>query len=87
MKQKNEAKPKKQVLTKVDNKKKYFHCNVEGHWRRNYSAYLTTVKNRKKDGPSKGMFDFLVIETNLTIFSSSSSILDSDLSAHLCTSM
>ena len=48
---------------------------------------MTTVKSRKKDGPSEGMFELLVIETNLTIFSSSSWVLDSGSSAHLCTSM
>ena len=50
-------------------------------------AYLTTVKSKKKDGASEGTSDMLVIETNLTIFSSSSWILDSDSSTHLCTSM
>nr|XP_029117347.1 uncharacterized protein LOC114912965 [Elaeis guineensis] len=48
-KQKNEVKPKKQVPKKTDNKGKYFHCNVEGHWKRNCPAYLATVKSRKKD--------------------------------------
>ena len=69
-KQKNEAKSKKQVSKKVDDKEKYFHGNVEGHWRRNCLAYLTTVKGRKKDGPSEGMSNMLIIETNLMIFSS-----------------
>ena len=86
-KQKNEAKPKKQVPKKADDKKKYFHCNVEGQWRRNCLAYLMTVKSRKKDGPSEGTSDILVIETNLMISSSSSWTLDSGSSAHLCTSM
>ena len=85
--QKNEAKPKKQVPKKADDKKKYFHCNVEGNWRRNCMAYLVTVKSRKKDGPSEGTSEMLVIETNLTVFSFSSWILDSGSSAHLCTSM
>ena len=30
-KQKNEANLKKQVPKKADDKRKYFHCNVEGH--------------------------------------------------------
>ena len=41
----------------------------------------------KKDGPSESTSDLLVIETNLTIFSSSNWILDYGSSAHLCTSM
>ena len=66
--QKNEAKPKKHVLKKADDKKKYFHCNIEGHWRKNCPIYLATVKNKKKDEHSKGIFDMLVIKTNLIIF-------------------
>ena len=45
------------------------------------------MKNRKKDGPSEGTSDLLIIESNLTISSSSSWVLNSDSSAHLCTSM
>ena len=37
--------------------------------------------------PSKGMFDMLVIETNLMISSSSSWVLNFGSSAHLCTFM
>ena len=48
---------------------------------------LRAIKSRKKDGPSEGTFELLIIEINLTIFSSSSGVLDSSLSAHLCTSM
>ena len=86
-KQKNEAKPKKQVSKKADDKKKYFYCNAEGHWRKNCPAYLATIKSRKKDGPSEGMSDMLIIETNLIIFFSPSWVQDSGSSAHLCTSM
>ena len=86
-KQKNEAKPKKQVSKKADDKRKCFHCNVEGYWRRNYPTYLATVKSRKKDGLSEGISDILVIKINLTIFSSSSWVPDSGSSAYLCTSM
>ena len=79
--------PEKQVSKKADNKEKCFHCNIEGPWRRNYPTYLATIKNRKKDGPSEGKFELLVIETNLTVFSSFSWVLDSGSSAHLCTSI
>ena len=46
-----------------------------------------TIKSRKKDGSFEGMFELLIIETNLIVSSSSSWILDSDSSAHLCTSI
>ena len=44
------------------------------------------MKNRK-DRLSEGTSDLFEIETNLTVFSSSSWILHSDSSTHLCTSM
>ena len=51
--------------------------------KRNCPQYLATLKN-KMDGPSGGM---LVIESNLTVSSASSWMLDSSSSTHLCTSM
>ena len=78
---------KKQVLKKIDDKKNYFHYNIEGHWRRNYPAYLVIVKSRKKDGLFEGTFDLLIIETNLMVSSSSSWILDFDSSTLLYTFM
>ena len=68
---------------KAAGKGKYFHCNSDGHWKQNCPTYLATLKN-KKEGPSGGM---LVIESNLTVSSVSSWVLDSSSSAHLCTSM
>ena len=65
-------------------KRKYFHCHAEGHWRRNYPKYLKSLKTKKDDKPSEGM---LIIESNLMISSTSSWILDSSSSAHICTSM
>ena len=76
---KKKTEPKK----KAAEKKKYFHCNSDGHWKWNCPQYLATLKN-KKDGLSGGM---LIIESNLTVSSASSWILDSGSSAHLCTSM
>ena len=86
-KQKNKVKSKKQVPKKGDDKRKYFHCNVEGHQRRNCPTYLATVKSRKNDGPSEGTSELLVIETNLMVSSSSSWVINFDSSAHLYTSM
>ena len=65
-------------------KRKCFYCHAEGHWRRNYPKYLKSLKIKKGDKPFEGI---LVIESNLMISSTSSWVLDSDLSAHICTSM
>ena len=82
-KQKVDGKKKKmEPKKKTAEKEKYFHCNSDGHWKQNYPQYLAILKN-KKDSPFEGM---LVIESNLTIFSISSWVLDSSSSAHLCTS-
>ena len=83
-KQKVDGKNKKTgPKKKASEKEKCFHYQSEGHWKWNCPQYLATLKN-KKDGPSRGM---LIIESNLTISSASSWVLDSGSSAHLCTSM
>ena len=43
-KQKKESKPKKDVLKKAAVKGKCFHCDVDGHQRRNYLLYLKSAK-------------------------------------------
>ena len=68
-KQKKEGKPKKKVSSKAEAKGKCFYCHAEGHWRRNCSKYLESLKTKKSDKHSEGM---LVIESNLTISSTSS---------------
>ena len=82
-KQKKESKPKKDGPKAAEAKGNYFHCHAEGHWRRNYPKYLQSLKTKKDDKSSEGM---LVIESNLTVSSTSSWILDFGSSAHICTS-
>ena len=83
-KQKKESKPKKEVSKKIEAKKKYFHYDAEGHWRRNCPLFLESLKIKKSDKPLEGM---LVIKSNLMVSSTSSWVLDSDSSAHIYTSM
>ena len=68
----------------VEARRKCFHCHAEDHWRRNYLKYLESLKTKKSDKPSEGM---LIIKSNLTIFFTSSCILNSGSSAHIRTSM
>ena len=83
-KQKKESKPKKDVPKKAEAKEKYFHCDAEGHWRKNCPLYLESLKIKKDDKPSEGI---LVIESNFMISSISNWVLDSGSSAYICTSM
>ena len=78
-----DGKKKKTEPKKTADKGKYFHCQSDDHWKRNCPQYLDTLKN-KKDGPSGGM---LILESNLTVSSASSWMLDSGSNAHLCTFM
>ena len=76
--------PKKKVSKKkATDKEKCFHCNADGDWKRNYSDYLASLKNKKDNAPLEDMLDLLVIETNLIIFSAFNWIIDSSSSAHL----
>ena len=83
-KQKKKSKPKKDTSKKAVEKEKCFHCNSNGYERRNYPSYLESLKMEKGEQPSEGM---LIIESNLIVSSTSSWILDSDSSAHICMSI
>ena len=81
--QAEEDTPKKAAASK----KKYFHCHSDGYWKRNCLLYLKSLKKQKADAPSEDISNLLVIESNLMVSSTSSWVLDSSLSAHICTSM
>ena len=86
-KQKKEGKPKKDALKKAVVKEKCFYYDVDGHWRRNYSLYMESLKIKKGDTPLEGMSSMLVVETNIMIFSTSRWVLNSGFSARIYTSM
>ncbi|PON89309.1 hypothetical protein TorRG33x02_148520, partial [Trema orientale] len=88
------SKPKKRkkgnTNTKKNNSKdkkpkgKYFHCRVEGHWKRNCNKYLSELIEKKK-----GKYDLLVLEDCLVeedLFDISSEIVDSGATNHVCSS-
>ena len=72
-KQKKENKQKKKDTPKKakSSKEKYFHCNIDGHWKRNCPLYLESLKKQRQDAPSEGI-SIHVIEYNLTVSSASS---------------
>ena len=87
-KRKLENRPKKKVSKKkAIEKEKCFHCNSNGHWKRNYPHYLASLKNKKDSIPSEGMSNLLVIKTNLMVSFTSNWIIESGSSAYLCTFM
>ena len=75
---------KKGKVNKPNDKGKCFHCGKYGHWKRNCKDYLNSLKVKPKENPSEGM---LIIETNISIIHSTSWILDSATTTHICMSM
>ena len=50
--EKKKDKPKQKAFKKkTADKRKCFHCNNDGHWKRNYFAYLASLKNKKDSMP------------------------------------
>ena len=78
----NKSKNKKNNSTDKKPKGKCFHCGVEGHWKRNCKKYLSELKDKKK-----GKYDLLVLEACLVDDDSSSWIVDSGATNHVCSSL
>ena len=91
-KDKNSKKPKKSSKSKENKNTKSFkkktpkgtsfHCGVDGHQKRNCPKYLADLKEKKK-----GKFDLLVLEACLVEDNSSSWIVDSGATKHVCFSL
>ncbi|XP_075499086.1 uncharacterized protein LOC142537461 [Primulina tabacum] len=64
-------------------KGKCFHCNIDGHWKRNCKKYLDELKQKKK----QGKLDLLVMETCFVENDFSSWIIDSGAPKHVCVSL
>ena len=84
----NEKVSKKSKKAKEQNhsrnsKGKCFHCDGEGHWRRNCPAYLAELAEKKKNG----MTDLHVLEAFYAEDTSSSWIVNSGATNHVCSSL
>ena len=80
---KKKIRKKKGKAAEPKPKGKCFHCDQDGHWKRNYKKYLDELKMKKKQGKS----DLLVMETCLVENDFSSWIIDSGASNHICVSL
>ena len=81
--------PKKKIFKKsVAGKEKCFHCNNDGHWKRNYKIYLDLKRKGKEiENNKQGKNNMLFVETCVTIDSTDAWIIDSGVTHHVCNSM
>ena len=82
---KAKAKPMKNKKSSKDSKPKgkCFHCNKDGHWKRNCPKYLAELREKK----ASGKYDLLVIESLLVEDDKSAWIIDSGATNHVCSSL
>ena len=66
------------------NTEKCFHCNVDGHWKRNCPKYLAELAEKKRQN---GKFDLHVLEALLVEVDISSWIIHSGATNHICSSL
>ena len=63
-----------------------FHCKEQGHWKRNCPLYLSELEAKKKNG-SVPISNLHVLEANYAEDSSSTWIVDSGATNHVCSSL
>ena len=67
-------------------RKRGFHCDVEGHWKRNCPLYLSELA-AKKNTSNVPLSNLHVLEANVVKDLFSSWIIDSEATNHVCSSL
>ena len=82
------AKKKGKAPVKEDKGKgKCFHCQGEGHWKRNYPKYLESLETKGKGKDGEGMTFSSLFTSKCSKSSSNAWLLDTGTSSHICSSL
>ena len=68
----------------IKNIGKCFQCNMEAHWKHNCPKYLAELAEKKRQN---GKSDLQVLEAMLEKVNTSSWIIDSEATNHVCSSL
>ena len=82
------AKNKDKAMVREDQSKgKCFHCNSEGHWKRNGPKFLESSKTKEKDKYGEGGTFSELFASKCSDSSSIAQVLDTNADSHISSSL
>ena len=76
----------KAIVREEQGKGKCFHCQGEGHWKRNYPKFLESLKTKAKGKQGEGKAFSNLFTSRYSKSSSNAWVLDTGVSSHICSS-